>query len=81
MDLEHTYPAKEKEYSQLAGCKLYSKVVYSVKWKRDLKIVVVVKVENGKQRIGILACSDLTLSAQNIAQYYCLRFQTVRRCD
>ena len=75
MDLEHTYPATEKEYSQLAGCKLYSKVVYSVKWKRDLKIVVVVKVENGKQRIGILACSDLTLSAQNIAQYYCLRFQ------
>lgn len=75
MDLEHTYSAKEKEYSQLAGCKLYSKVVYCVKWKRNLKIVVVVKVENGKQRIGILACSDLTLSAQNIAQYYCLRFQ------
>lgn len=81
MELEHSYPTTEKEYSQLAGCKLYSKVVYSVKWKRNLKIVLVVKVENGKQRIGILACADLTLSAQNIAQYYCLRFQTVRRCD
>lgn len=34
-----------------------------------------IKKENGKQRMAILACSDLTLSAQNIAQYYCLRFQ------
>jgi hypothetical protein len=75
MDLEYHYLATEKEYSQLSGCKLYSKVVYSVQWKRNLKIVVVVKVENGKQKTGILACSDLTLSAQNIAQYYCLRFQ------
>ena len=75
MDLEHSYATTEKEYAQLAGCKLYSKVVYSVKWKRKLKIVLVIKTENGKQRIAILACSDLTLSAQNIAQYYCLRFQ------
>lgn len=74
MDLEHSYPSTEKEYAQLAACKLYSKVVYSVKWKRKLKIVLVIKTENGKQRMAILACSDLTLSAQNIAQYYCLRF-------
>jgi hypothetical protein len=81
IDLEHNYPSTEKEYAQLASCKLYSKVVYSVKWKQKLKIVLVIKTENGKQRMAILACSDLTLSAQNIAQYYYLRFHTVRRCD
>lgn len=75
MDLEYSYPNTEKEYSTLAACKLYSKVVYSVKWKQKLKIVLVIKTENGIQRMAILACSDLTLSAQNIAQYYCLRFQ------
>ncbi len=75
MNLEHSYTATEKEYLQLAGCKLYSKVVYSVQWKRNLKIVLVLKVENGKQRIAILACSDLSLSAQNMAEYYCLRCQ------
>ncbi len=75
MDLEYHYLAIEKEYSQLAGCKLYSKVVYSVQWKRNLKIVLVLKIENGKQRLAILACADLSLPAQNIAQYYCLRFQ------
>ncbi len=68
MDLEHSYQSTEKEYSQLLGCTLYSKVVYSVKWKRKLKIVLIIKTENGKQRMAIVACAALTLSAQNIAQ-------------
>lgn len=45
------------------------------------KKMLVIKMENGKQRMAILACSDLDLSTQNIAQYYCLRFQMLYRCE
>ncbi len=77
MDLAHSYATTEKEYPQLAGATLYSKVVYSVKWKRKLKIVLIVKTEKGKQSMAILACSDLEVAAHLVAQYYSLRFQTV----
>ncbi len=51
---------------------LYSKIMYSPQFQRQLKIVVVSK--NGKCS-QILCSTDLTLSARKIFEIYALRFQ------
>ncbi len=57
------------------GWHLYSKVVWSVQWKRKIKIVMVTtQTKQGQKGYFLLGCSDLELSADTIVAYYRLRF-------
>jgi len=54
------------------GSILYSKLMYSPQFKRQLKIVI---VQNAEKYHSILCSTDLTLSAQEIFRIYSARFQ------
>ena len=54
------------------GLILYSKVMYSPQFQRNLKIIV---VQNQDQYHSILCSTDLILSAQEIFRIYSARFQ------
>jgi len=54
------------------GLSLYSKVMYSPQFQRNLKIII---VQNQDQYHSILCSTDLTLSAQEIFRIYSARFQ------
>lgn len=57
------------------GWQLYSQVVWSVKWKRPIKVVMVITERKNKQQgIFLLGCSDTDLSTETILAYYRLRF-------
>lgn len=57
------------------GWHVYSKVVWSVQWKREIKIVMVTtQTKKGRKGYFLLGCSDLQLSADTILAYYRLRF-------
>jgi len=56
--------------------KVYSATVYSVAFKRDIKIAVAVFYKDGKEvNRKIYFSTDLNLSADKIFRYYCSRFQ------
>ena len=55
--------------------KIYSKVVWSLQWKRKIKVVYLQKEIGGKIGYCLLGSTDLDLSAQQILKYYQLRFQ------
>jgi len=56
--------------------KVYSAIVYSVAFKRDIKIAVAVFYKDGKEvNRKIYFSTDLNLSADKIFRYYCSRFQ------
>ena len=56
--------------------KVYSAIVYSVAFKRDIKIAVAVFYKDGKEvNRKIYFSTDLDLSADKIFRYYCSRFQ------
>lgn len=57
------------------GWQVYSKVVWSVQWKRQLKVVMITtQNKKGQRSHFLLGCSDLELSATTILSYYRLRF-------
>lgn len=56
--------------------KVYSAIVYSVAFKRDIKIAVALFYKNGKEVTRkIYFSTNLDLSADKIFRYYCSRFQ------
>ena len=56
--------------------KVYSAIVYSVAFKRDIKIAVALFYKDGKEvNRKIYFSTDLDLSADKIFRYYCSRFQ------
>ena len=56
--------------------KVYSAIVYSVAFKRDIRIAVAVFYKEGKEVIRkIYFSTDLDLSGDKIFRYYCSRFQ------
>ncbi len=56
--------------------KVYSAIVYSVAFKRNIKIAVAVFSKDGKQtNRKIYFSTDLALSGEKIFRYYCSRFQ------
>jgi len=56
--------------------KVYSAIVYSVAFKRDIKIVVAVFYKDGNEvNRKIYFSTHLDLSADKIFEYYCSRFQ------
>ena len=56
--------------------KVYSAIVYSVAFKRDIKIAVAVFYKDGKEIIRkIYFSTHLDLSGDKIFSYYCSRFQ------
>lgn len=71
-----TFARFEQESNTDEGWHVYSKIVWSVRWKRELKVVMVSSKDERKGRTGtfLLACSDLELSTEKILAYYRLRF-------
>ncbi len=57
------------------GDKMYSHTVWSVQWKRKIKVVYLQHECNGKIGYFLLASTDVDLSADKILKYYQLRFQ------
>ena len=56
--------------------KVYSAIVYSVAFKRDIKIAVAVFCKDGKEgKRKIYFSTNLELSGEKIFRYYCSRFQ------
>jgi len=56
--------------------KVYSALVYSVAFKRDIKIAVAVFYKDGKEVVRkIYFSTHLELSGEKILRYYCSRFQ------
>ena len=55
------------------GHKICSQILWSVQWKKEVKVVYV-QHKNTKNH-GILLSTDTTLTAQQIVAYYRLRFQ------
>ena len=56
--------------------KVYSAIVYSVAFKRDIKIAVAVFYKDGKEVTRkIYFSTNLELSGEKIFRYYCSRFQ------
>ena len=56
--------------------KVYSAIVYSVAFKRNIKIAVAVFSNDGKEtNRKIYFSTDLALSGEKIFRYYCSRFQ------
>lgn len=56
--------------------KVYSAIVYSVAFKRNIKIAVAVFSKDGKEtNRKIYFSTDLALSGEKIFRYYCSRFQ------
>jgi len=57
------------------GIKLYTAVVNSAHFKRDLRVVYLVKLVGKKIRTALLFSTDLKLSAKDIYRFYKARFQ------
>ena len=57
------------------GDKMYSQVLWSVQWKRQIKIVYLQKENDGKIGYCLLTSTNVNLSADKILEYYQLRFQ------
>ena len=55
--------------------KMYSQVVWSVKWKRAIKVVYLQKEIGGKIGYCLLGSTDVDLSADKILKYHQLCFQ------
>ena len=60
---------------ELDGLQLYTAVVNSEHFKRDLRIVYLVKRVGNKIQTALLFSTDLSLDAKTIARYYKARFQ------
>lgn len=64
------YIGQDEKYPYLA---IYTQVLNSPKFKRDLRIVMVVNQKTNKYIV--LACTDTTLDAPTVLRYYQLRFK------
>lgn len=57
------------------GWHVYFKVVWSVEWKRNIKVVMITtQTKKGRKGHFLIGCSDLELSDDTILAYYRLRF-------
>jgi len=65
----------DKEAPTPEGWQVYSKKLYSVKWKRILKVVWVHKPYKDTTATAVFACSDIDIPAHKLIEYYRLRFQ------
>ena len=61
--------------SQEDGTKLYTAVVNSARFERNLKIVYLIKQLGNKVQTALLFSTDLKLKAQDLVRYYKARFQ------
>ncbi len=64
----------EKEADEEAPLTLYTAVVWSVRLKRQVRVVVVVNTEAEKRRYVVLFSTDVWLSARQVVAYYRARF-------
>lgn len=65
----------EQQGTTPEGWQIHCQVVWSVKWKRKIKVVMVSRqTKKGQTGFFLLGCSDLELSATTILAYYRLRF-------
>lgn len=55
------------------GHKMYSQTLWSVQWKKNVKVVYL--QQKNTKNYGILLSTDTALTAQKIVSYYGLRFQ------
>lgn len=60
---------------EVEGLRVYTAVVNSVHFKRNLRVVCLVKPEGDKRTIAVLFSTDLSLSAKDIYRFYKARFQ------
>lgn len=60
---------------ELDGQRVYTAIVNSPAFKRTLRIVYLVREENGKRYTALLFSTDTTCPALNILRYYKARFQ------
>jgi len=60
---------------QIGDIKLYTAVVNSPKFKRNLRVVYLVKNINGKIQTAILFSTDINIDAKTCYEYYKARFQ------
>jgi len=60
---------------EIAGVKLYTAIVNSAHFKRDLRIVYLVKHVGNKVQTALLFSTDLELAAKDIYLFYKARFQ------
>lgn len=64
------------EYAgEVEGVKLYTAVVNNVHFKRNVRIVYLVKTVRGKTQTALLFSTDTQLSAHDIYRFYKARFQ------
>ena len=64
------YVGQDEKYPYLA---IYTQVLNSPKFNRDLRIVMVINQKTNKYIV--LACTDTTLDARTVLRYYQLRFK------
>jgi len=60
---------------EINGAKLYTAIVNSAHFKRDLRIVYLVKTVGNKVQTALLFSTDLKLAAKDIYRFYKARFQ------
>lgn len=65
-----TYEGQQGDKTQI-----YSATVYSCRFQIPLKLVMLLRVENGKLGRSLLFSTDVNLDAQSIIQFYRARFQ------
>jgi len=60
---------------EIDSVKLYTAIVNSARFKRDLRIVYLVKTVGKKLQTALLFSTDLELAAKDIYRFYKARFQ------
>jgi len=57
------------------GMKIYTAIVNSSHFKRNLRIIYMIKQVGNKVQTALLFSTDLTLDAETIVRFYKARFQ------
>ena len=60
---------------EVDGQRIYTAVVNAPTFKRNLRIVYIVREEKGKTYTALLFCTDIDCAAMDILRYYKARFQ------
>ncbi|UOA09574.1 transposase [Methylobacter sp. S3L5C] len=60
---------------EIDGQRVYTAVVNALTFKRNLRIVYIVREEKGKTYTALLLCTDIDCAAMDILRYYKARFQ------
>jgi Transposase DDE domain len=71
-EIENTFVYEGKTTE---GDKMYSQVIWSMQWKRKIKVVYLQRESGGKIGYSLLSSTDIDLPADKILKYYQLRFQ------